>query len=125
MRPTHIRRGELERLSGKVQADGGELLQLSGSDYDLSTSVMSSTVMPGSGPRRHRHPHAEIFAFHEGRARVEVDGTYLDVDAGDFIIVPANTWHGFTNTGPIPIREIAIHENSRAVTEFEDGSLRD
>lgn len=125
MRPTHILRRELERLSGKVEADGGELLQLSGSDHGVSTSIMSSTVMPGSGPRRHRHPHAEIFVFGNGHARVEIDGTDLDVDAGDFVIVPADTWHSFTNTAAVPIREIAVHENRRAVTEYEDGSRRD
>jgi quercetin dioxygenase-like cupin family protein len=116
---------ELELIQGPVTADGGELRQLSGSDYGLVTSVMHSTVVPGSGPRRHRHLHAEIFVLHDGQARYEVDGTLLDAQAGDMVIVPPDAWHSFVNTGSGLLRQTAIHQNPRAATNFGDGTHRD
>jgi mannose-6-phosphate isomerase-like protein (cupin superfamily) len=120
-----IRHADLELLGGKVNAGGGELRQLSGSDYGLTTSVMHAQVAPGNGPRRHRHPHAEIFVLHDGRGRFEVEGTHFDAEAGDVVIVPPDVWHSFVNTGSGPLRQTAIHENPRAVTLFEDGTRRD
>jgi quercetin dioxygenase-like cupin family protein len=77
---------DLDLFGDKVTHEGGELRLLSGSGY--GTSVMHSQVAPGSGPRRHRHPHAEIFVLHNGQARYEVEGAHLDAQAGDMVIVP-------------------------------------
>ncbi len=120
-----VRHADLELLGGNVNADGGELRQLSGSDYGLTTSVMHAQVAPRSGPRRHRHPHAEIFVLHDGQGRFEIEGTHFDAQAGDVVIVPPDVWHSFVNTGSEPLRQTAIHENPRAVTLFEDGTRRD
>jgi quercetin dioxygenase-like cupin family protein len=119
-----VRNSELELIRGRVTQEGGELRQLSGSDHGLVTSIMVAQVAPGSGPRRHRHPHAEIFVISEGYGRFEVEGAYLDAEAGDVVIVPPDAWHAFTNSGDGMLRHTAIHENPRAVSEFEDGSRR-
>jgi quercetin dioxygenase-like cupin family protein len=121
----HVRHADLELLGDKVTQEGGELRLLSGSDYGLVTSVMHSQVALGSGPRRHRHPHAEIFVLHDGQARYEVEGTHLVAQAGDIVIVPPDAWHSFVNTGDTPLRQTAIHQNPRAVTDFEDGTRRE
>jgi quercetin dioxygenase-like cupin family protein len=120
-----VRHSELELLSGKVSSDGGELRQFSGSDYGLATSAMVAEVAPGSGARRHRHPHAEVFVLHDGHGRFEVEGTYFEAEAGDIVIIPPDAWHSFRNTGTGMLRQAAIHQNARAVTLFEDGSRRD
>jgi quercetin dioxygenase-like cupin family protein len=125
MRAEHISHADLEQLGEKVTREGGDLRLLSGSDHGLVTSVMHAQVAPGSGPRRHRHPHAEIFVLHDGQARYEVEGTAFDAEAGDMVIVPPDMWHTFTNTGSSMLRQTAIHENPRAATFFEDGSRRD
>jgi quercetin dioxygenase-like cupin family protein len=125
MRARHIPHADLELLSGPVTEDGGELRLLSGSDYGLITSIMLGQVVPGSGPRRHRHPHAEIFVLHDGQGRYEVEGTQFDAEAGDIVIVPPEAWHTFTNTGTSMLRHTALHQNPRAVTVYEDGSRRD
>ena len=125
IRARHVPHADLELLGEKVTLEGGELRLLSGSDYGLVTSVMYAQVAPGSGPRRHRHPHAEIFVLHDGQARYEVEGAHLDAAAGDVVIVPSGTWHTFVNTGSSMLRQTAIHQNPRAATEFEDGSRRD
>jgi mannose-6-phosphate isomerase-like protein (cupin superfamily) len=80
---------------------------------------------PRRGPRRHRHPHAEIFVLHDSQARYEVECTNLDAQASDVVIVPPDAWHSFVNTGPGMLRRTAIHQNARAVTDFEDGTRRD
>jgi quercetin dioxygenase-like cupin family protein len=125
MPPRHIRHDELELVPGPVTGGGGELRILNGSDYGLATSVMESTIAPGSGPRRHRHPHAEIFVLHDGQGHFEVEGDEMDAEPGDILIVPPDAWHTFTNSGPSMLRLTAIHEDRRAVTDFEDGTRRD
>jgi hypothetical protein len=44
MKARRVPHAELELIQGPVTADGGELRQLSGSDYGLVTSVMHPTV---------------------------------------------------------------------------------
>jgi quercetin dioxygenase-like cupin family protein len=95
----HVPHADLALLGDKVTSEGGELRLRSGSDYGLVNSVMHSQVAPGSGPRRHRHPHAEIFVLHDGQARYEVEGTNLDAQAGGMVIVPPDAWHSFVDTG--------------------------
>ena len=121
----HIRHAELNVLQGKVINEGGDLRLLSGSDHGLRTSVMRSQVAPGSGPRPHRHPHAEVFVVDAGQGRFDVDGVSIDAEAGDLIIIPTDAVHTFTNTGASMLRLTAIHENARAVTLFVDGTRRD
>ncbi|MEX2135512.1 MAG: cupin domain-containing protein [Chloroflexota bacterium] len=124
IRARHVPHLELELLGEKVTHEGGELRLLSGSDYGLVTSVMHAQVAPGSGPRRHRHPHAEIFVLHDGQGRYEVEGTNIDAQAGDMVIVLPDAWHSFVNTGSDFLRQTAIHQNPRAVSTFEDGTQR-
>lgn len=121
----HLRHAELELLPGKVISEGGDLRLLSGSDVGLRTSLMRSQVPPGSGPRPHRHPHAEVFVVDEGQGRFDVGGVSIDAEAGDLIVIPTDAVHAFTNTGTTMLRLTAIHENARAVTLFMDGTRRD
>ncbi len=125
IKPRRIPRADLEGWSGKVTSEGGDLRILQGSDCGLSTSIMESAVVPGGGPRRHRHPHAEIFVVNDGEGRYEVDGAVLEAQPGDVVIVPPDAWHSFVNPGPGLLRQTIIHENPRIRTLFEDGSTRD
>lgn len=121
----HVRHADLELLRGPVTDAGGELRVLHGSDYGLVTSIMMGQVVPGGGPRRHRHPHAEVFVLHEGQGRYEVDGTTFEAEAGDVVIVPPDAWHTFRNSGTSTLQHTAFHQNPRAVTDYEDGSRRE
>ena len=100
-----------------------------GSYQGPTTGSRPRSCTPGShraaDPRRHRHPHAEIFVLHGGKGRYKVEGTSFDAEAGDIVIVPPDAWHSFLNTGDGPLQQTAIHQNPRAVTIFEDGSSRD
>ena len=112
-------------MAGKVVDEGGELRVLVGSEHGLRISVMQSVVVPGSGPRRHRHPHAEIFVLEAGSGLFEVDGETFEAESGDILIIPPGAWHGFRNLGTDSLRLVAIHENPRAATEWEDGRRLD
>ncbi len=120
-----IAHADLEEWSGKVTAEGGQLRIVQGSEYGLSTSLMESVVVPGGGPRRHKHPHIEIFVVNDGEGRYEIEGTVHEAVAGDVVIVPPDAWHRFVNPGPGLLRQTIIHENARIRTLFEDGSVRD
>jgi len=121
----HVPHNELEPFNNKVTLEGGEVRLLPGDAYGLATSVMQFHVAPGSGPRRHRHPYAEIIVLHDGHGRYEVEGAAFDARPGDVLIVPPNAWHTFVNTGRGRLRQTAIHQNRRLVSEYEDGSRRE
>ncbi|MEX0626030.1 MAG: cupin domain-containing protein, partial [Chloroflexota bacterium] len=60
----------------------------------------------------------------DGQGRYEVEGTNIDAQAGDMVIVLPDAWHSFVNTGSDFLRQTAIHQNPRAVSTFEDGTQR-
>ena len=64
------------------------------------------TFAPGQGMHAlHRHPHAEeVFYVWQGSGEhLAADGTGHPVGAGDLIHVPRGEWHGFRNTGAVPV----------------------
>jgi len=107
---THVPASELELLAITVTADGGAVRYLEGARYGLGTSAYHSQVVPGSGPKEHTHPYAEVFVLHDGMARYVVGEDTIDATAGDVVIVPAGMPHRFTNTGGGMLRQTAIHE---------------
>jgi len=125
MKPQLIRHADLPPFGRRFDPDAYDLRALVGSDHGLATSVMHATIAPGHGPIRHRHPHAEVFAIHTGAGRFEVEGATFEAEAGDILIIPSGAWHSFVATGDEPLRNTAIHENARLVTEWEDGTRRD
>ena len=125
VKPRHVRRDELVPFGQQFDPDTYDLRVLSGADHGLVTTVMQATIAPGRGPRRHRHPHTEIIAVDDGSARFEIGETTYDGAAGDMIVIPPGAWHRFVVTGDRPLRNTAIHENSRPVTEWEDGERQD
>jgi mannose-6-phosphate isomerase-like protein (cupin superfamily) len=73
---------------------------------------------PGSGPRLHRHPYAEVFVVQEGRATFTVDGTTIDAEAGQVVVVQPGEAHKFVNTGDGTLKQIDIHASERFITEW-------
>jgi len=122
MKARVLRHAELPPFGRRFDPETFDLRILLGSDHGLAASVMHSTLAPGRGPRRHRHPHAEVIAIHGGEATFDVDGEALDAVSGDIVLIPAGSWHRFDATGEEPLRLTAVHENPRAVTEWEDGT---
>ena len=73
---------------------------------------------PGSGPKLHRHPYAEIFVVQDGQATFTVGDATIDTRAGQILIAPAGTPHKFVNSGSGRLRQLDIHTNDRFVTEW-------
>ena len=85
---------------------------------DAPVCVILFDGPPGSGPRLHRHPYAEVFIVQEGRATFTVGEDTIDVKGGQIVVAPAGVPHKFINSGSGPLRQIDIHANDRFVTEW-------
>jgi mannose-6-phosphate isomerase-like protein (cupin superfamily) len=98
---------------------GGGSYELEGCAHgDIAASLIFVDGPPGSGPRLHRHPYAEIFVIEEGQATFTVGDQTLDAHASQIVIAPANAAHAFINSGAGPLRQLDIHCHERFVTEW-------
>ena len=69
----------------------------------------------GEGPDLHVHPYPETFIVTEGTARFTAGDDELVVDAGNVVVVPAETVHGFKNAGDAKLRVTSIHPSPRVI----------
>jgi mannose-6-phosphate isomerase-like protein (cupin superfamily) len=97
----------------------GTALEFEGYEHgDVATSFILVNSEPGSGPRLHRHPYAEVFVVLEGRATFTVESTVIDAVAGQTLVVQPGESHKFINTGDGTLRQIDIHASPRFITEW-------
>jgi quercetin dioxygenase-like cupin family protein len=82
-----------------------------GRDDGVETSIYVTTFEPGEGPRLHHHPYPEVFLVEEGHALFHADGRRYEVDAGHFVVVPAQTPHRYENAGLGTLRVMSVHPN--------------
>lgn len=73
---------------------------------------------PGSFVELHVHPYRETFVLLAGTGRWTAGDMILDVQAERVISVPADTPHGFRNTGEAPLLLVTVHESPTLVQEF-------
>ena len=85
---------------------------------DAPASLIFFDGPPGSGPRLHRHPYAEIFVIQEGHAIFTVGDDTIDATGGQILVAPAGVPHKFINSGSAPLRQIDIHLSDHFVTEW-------
>jgi mannose-6-phosphate isomerase-like protein (cupin superfamily) len=85
---------------------------------DAPASLIFFDGPPGSGPKLHRHPYAEIFVVQEGHASFTVGDAMCEARGGQIVIAPAGVAHKFVNTGSGPLRQLDIHTSDRFVTEW-------
>jgi mannose-6-phosphate isomerase-like protein (cupin superfamily) len=85
---------------------------------DVPASLIFFDGPPGSGPKLHRHPYAEIFVVQEGHATFTVGDATTEASAGQILIAPAGVPHKFVNSGNGPLRQIDIHTSDHFVTEW-------
>jgi mannose-6-phosphate isomerase-like protein (cupin superfamily) len=85
---------------------------------DFNVSIVFFNGPPGSGPKLHRHPYAEVFIVQEGRATFTVGDATMEVTAGQIAIAQPNQPHKFVNIGDGPLRQIDIHNGPKFITEW-------
>lgn len=105
--------------TGRSRPDGRILDNIEGKAYGTGVSlIFEDTDVVGSGPRLHQHPYPETFVIHAGRAEFTVGDDRLVGEAGQVIVVPANTPHKFAVLGPDRYVATHIHENDVFITEW-------
>ncbi len=98
---------------------GGEnAVRFDGHEHGASVSFFFTRNKPGTGPKLHKHPYDETFLVQEGEARFTVGENEIEATAGEIVVVPANTPHGFVNTGTDALRQVNIHASPRMETEW-------
>lgn len=82
---------------------------------------MEQLCDPGAGAPPHRHDGVEeVILVLEGRARIHVSGEETELNAGDSVVFPASSRHGFTNVGTDNLRILAVFAAATPRTEYED-----
>ena len=66
----------------------------------MAVSFFVTAHPPGEGPDLHFHPYAEAFLVQEGEATFTAGDEQVEAPAGQFVVVPPETPHGFENVGP-------------------------
>jgi quercetin dioxygenase-like cupin family protein len=88
-----------------------------GKEHDATASFFVNTHAPGEGPSLHRHPYEEIFILLDGQATFRRGEDEIDAQAGEIVIVPPDTPHGFKNTGDERLLFVSIHPAPEMVQE--------
>ncbi len=73
-----------------------------------SFSMRHFTVEPGGHTPRHSHNYEHEIFIVGGGGRVEQDGKFHDIKAGDVLFVEPNSVHQFVNTGREPLQFLCI-----------------
>ncbi len=97
----------------ELTPDGWSTAQFIGDEHGSQSSFYVSRSAPGTGPDLHSHPYSETFVILEGTVRFTAGEQVLDARAGDVVVVPPDTPHGFTNVGHEPMLSVNIHAAAR------------
>jgi mannose-6-phosphate isomerase-like protein (cupin superfamily) len=76
---------------------------------EIPVSMFITRYSRGEGPDQHLHPYPEVFVVQTGTARFTVDGEDIVVDAGNVVVIPQQTPHGFKNPGDETLRVVSVH----------------
>lgn len=97
---------------------GSEVAIFNGYEHNANVSFFLVNFSPGIGPKKHRHPYEETFIILEGAIEAVIEGEIYTVQAGNILIVPANTWHEFTNKTDKQVMTVNIHPTGKMISEW-------
>ena len=101
---------------------GGTAHAFEGYRYgDADVSFFLTDGPPGSGPKLHKHPYAEVFVIQEGDVTFTVGEEVIEAAGGQIVVVPPGVPHKFVNSGTGRARHIDIHASRRMTTEWLEG----
>jgi mannose-6-phosphate isomerase-like protein (cupin superfamily) len=96
-------------------------LHLSAATGATALCVMEQWCDPGLGAPIHTHFDVEeAILVVSGAADFVVDGTSSRVEAGGTILLPARSWHGFTNTGDGELHTVAVFASAAPPVAYRD-----
>ena len=81
----------------------------------LKNLVLSSTLLkPNKETRGHSHDgQEEVYYFIEGRGEILLEDKYLDIQAGDIILIPDGAYHKVINTTSEYLYFICVFDGKR------------
>jgi quercetin dioxygenase-like cupin family protein len=82
---------------------------------EIPVSMFLTRYERDQGPDQHLHPYAEVFVVQEGTATFLVGGEELVVPAGNIVVVPPQTPHGFKNRADEVLRVHSVHPSPTVV----------
>ena len=91
---------ELRRSPRAALFEGGD---------EIPLSIFVTQYERGRGPDLHLHPYAEAFVVLAGTAEFTAGDEKLTVEAGNIVVVPAETPHGFKGAGDDTLRVVSVH----------------
>jgi mannose-6-phosphate isomerase-like protein (cupin superfamily) len=104
--------------------DSGRVYQTLVGDDAGSTPVRVGiqTSPPGYSTGTHKHPYMEVITVIEGvgEAWVGSEDDLTPIGPGSTIVAPADTAHGFRNTGQTPMRSFGVHASPTRITFRDD-----
>lgn len=103
--------------SGELEPSPGGTITFEGEPYGSGVSFFLVDNVPGAGPGLHRHPYSETWIVRRGNARFVAGGEEVDAQAGDIVVVGAETPHKFTNVGSDRLEVVCIHASPRMIQE--------
>src|SRR5262249_2679696 len=108
---------EVLRASEQERSPGGTLT-FEGETHGSGVSFFLVHSEPGAGAELHTHPYSETWIVRAGKAHVIADGDEFIADAGDIVVVGAETPHKFNNVGSDRLDIICIHASPRMITDW-------
>ena len=78
------------------------------SDGAPNFAMRHFTVEPGGYTPHHSHDYEHEVFIVEGSGRIEQDGEFKDIRAGDVVFVQPNKIHQFINTGESPMKFLCM-----------------
>jgi quercetin dioxygenase-like cupin family protein len=102
-----------QEVQGKpVEMDGASAvtmrMMVGRADGAPNFAMRHFTVAPGGHTPRHSHDYEHEIYVVEGAGRVEHDGEFRDLKAGDVVYVRANATHQFVNPGTAPFTFLCL-----------------
>ncbi len=82
---------------------------------DIDASIFVVAMDRGEGPDLHVHPYPEAFVVESGVARFTVGDEELVVEAGNIVVVGAETPHGFKGASDEKLRVVSFHPSPEVI----------
>lgn len=90
-----------------------------------STAALENVLPEGGFVPSHHHDVEEVLVCVEGDGEICVAGDTFQFQAGDTIIVPAKSMHGFSNVGKQSMHVLAFFPNAEPEVTWADARYND